>query len=342
MKRPSLREAIPASARHKRSGRALAAVLAVAATPTCALAALAGTTINNIASLDYTSVTGPVSLKSNLVSLRIQEIIDVRVDAPVPRVSVESGAAEQALAFTVTNTGNGSEAFELAANVALGDDGFDPQLREIWIDTDGDGLLDRAKDALYRPGQNAPRLASGASVQVWVVCDIPAGLKDETLGLVSLTASSASGQGQAGSLLVGKGDDGVDAIIGRTAATATATAGYRIGTPKAQLIKSQTVVDVLGGARAMPGSIVVYSLEARFGQGPAIRQAVIADTAPAGSTYLPGTLRLDGQLLTDGADGDAGDVSDGAIQVRIGDVTTPVSRIVTFKVRINPIVSASL
>lgn len=316
-------------------------MLASAATPICAWASQAGTTINNVATLQFLKGDAPVSLTSNVVSVRVQEILDVRVDTPEPRVSVESGAIAQPMAFIVTNTGNGEESFALTADTGLAGDGFDPAFVEIIIDTNGDGVLDRAVDAAYRPGQNPPILAAGASVTVWVICDIPAGLTDDTLGLVSLTATSVSGQGVAGAVLTGRGDDGVDAVIGATTATASATAAYRIGKPKAELIKTQTVIDALGGARALPGSVIVYSLQARFGQGPAIRQVVIADNTPAGSTYLPGTLRLDGELLTDAADGDAGDVTNGAVQVRIGDVTAPVSRTVTFKVRINALGSAN-
>jgi uncharacterized repeat protein (TIGR01451 family) len=51
---------------------------------------------------------------------------------------------------------------------------------------------------------------------------------------------------------------------------------------------------------------------------------VVTDTVPAGSSYVPGTLALDGVALSDAADGDDGEVVGATITVRLGDVV-PVS-----------------
>jgi len=50
---------------------------------------------------------------------------------------------------------------------------------------------------------------------------------------------------------------------------------------------------------------------------------VITDAIPANTTYIPGSLALDGSPLTDTADGDAGDVGDsatGTLTVALGDL----------------------
>ena len=57
---------------------------------------------------------------------------------------------------------------------------------------------------------------------------------------------------------------------------------------------------------------------------------------PVGSTYVLGSLTLDGAALTDAEYGDAGRFTAGGVDVGLGDVAARTSRVVTFKVRINP------
>ena len=45
--------------------------------------------------------------------------------------------------------------------------------------------------------------------------------------------------------------------------------------------------------------------------------------------------------MSDAANGDVGGFADGAIAVGLGDIAVPTVRTVTFKVRINPLGSAS-
>jgi len=63
---------------------------------------------------------------------------------------------------------------------------------------------------------------------------------------------------------------------------------------------------------------------------------VITDVIPAGTTYAPGTLALDGSTLSDAADGDAGRASDAdGINVSLGTVAGGTTRNVTFDVVID-------
>ena len=55
---------------------------------------------------------------------------------------------------------------------------------------------------------------------------------------------------------------------------------------------------------------------------------------PAGTSYLPGSMTLDGATLSDVADGDAGDCDGRLIRVALGDVAAAVTRTVTFQVRL--------
>lgn len=328
----------------------------------------AATMIDNVASMSVKTGDTVASVPSNKVSLQVQEILDVRVDVLTPDVDVQADTHDQRLGFRITNLGNGFQAFDLSFSIVDGT--FDPQACTIWVDWDGDGHLDKTRD---RQSTITPVLAPGASVVAWVSCSIPANAPTGSWGRILLRAYPAIlRNGATPGTMATAGNGGVFVVLGRslrprvlytgggtggTGGTGGGTGGtgggtdgdggtsppgtFYVGRTNAQLIKTQTVSDAAGGARAMPGAIVTYSLEARFGAGAAVRQAVVSDAIPAGSAYVAGSLTLDGSSLSDAADGDAGGFADGAIQVGLGDIAVPTVRTVTFKVRINPVGSAS-
>lgn len=61
---------------------------------------------------------------------------------------------------------------------------------------------------------------------------------------------------------------------------------------------------------------------------------VISDPLPAGLAYVPSVLRLDGALLTDAVDADAGEFTTGQIVVRLPDMEDGDSHTVTFNATI--------
>lgn len=331
------------------AGLAVVPVLARAQTMTPA-----GAMIDNVAALGFTDIkTGPVTLPSNKVSLQVQEILDVSVEVLTPELEVEADTANQRLGFRVRNLGNGHQAFDLSLSVMDGD--FDPHSCAIWVDWDGDGQLDPIRD---RMSTTTPVLAPGQAVLVWVSCGIPAGASNGALGRILLRAwPSVLRNGDTETIMATAGNGGVYVVMGPnlrganggganggsgggtgggTVGGPTTFATYRVGQVNAQLIKTQSVADVAGGSRAAPGSIVTYSLEARFGAGAGARQVKISDAIPAGSTYVPGSLTVDGVALSD-----AGRFAAGGVEVALGDIEAKTSRFVTFKVRIDPIGSPS-
>lgn len=314
----------------------------------------AATMIDNVATMTVQVGDKVTAVPSNTVSLQVQEIVDVRVDVLTPEVAVEADTHNQRLGFRITNLGNGWQAFDLTFAILDGD--FDPHSCVTWVDWDGDGQLDTTLD---RQSTVTPVLAPGASAVAWISCSIPTGAIHGALSRLAMRAYPAvlrngatptvmSTGGTGGTFLVmgrnlrprtytGGGDNGGGTDVG-TSQPATFFVGQKV---TAQLIKTQAVVDAAGGARAVSGSIVTYSLEARFGVGAAARQAVVSDAIPAGATYVAGSLTLDGASLSDAADGDAGRFAAGSIAVGLGDIAVPTVRTVTFKVRINPLGSAS-
>src|SRR5687767_14124502 len=134
----------------------------------------AGTSIQNTAQVSYTLGSSTVTASSNTSSVTVAEILDAVLTIAAPTVQVSAGATTEELVFTLTNTGNGTEAFALTALSAgvVGDD-FDPTLATsaIYFDTDASG--DFSGGDLPYNGSNNAVLAADASVRLIVVNDIP-------------------------------------------------------------------------------------------------------------------------------------------------------------------------
>lgn len=308
----------------------------------------AGTMIDNVATLGFTDKTaGVVTQPSNKVSLQVQEILDVSVEVLTPEVEVEPATHNQRLGFRIRNLGNGHQAFDLSLSVMDGD--FDPHSCGIWVDWDGDGRLDVSRDKMSNV---TPVLAPGQAVMAWVSCGIPDARHGARARILLRAWPSVLRDGTTDTIMATAGNGGVYVVMGLSLRGGSGGAGggtgngpgttatFRVGQVNAQLIKVQSVVDVAGGARAAPGAIVTYSLEARFAAGANARDVKISDAIPAGVTYVPGSLTLDGAALTDAEDGDAGRFAAGGVEVALGDVEARTSRTVTFKVRIDPLGSS--
>lgn len=299
----------------------------------------AGTNIDNVAHVELLDGDARTSLTSNNASFQVQEIVDVRVDVLTPELAVEPDQSDQLLGFLITNLGNGFEAFDLSISAV--DQGFVPQDCQVFVDWDGDALLDRTRDRL---SSITPVLAPRASVKVWVSCKIPASAAHGALGRILLRAfPTVLRDGVTEGLMATAGNGGVYIVMGpnlRAASEAPESmdqpAVYKVGKVNAQLIKSQTVLDVIGGSRARPGSVVTYSLEAIIGPGLPARGVKITDPIPEGSRYVEGSLTLDGAALSDAADDDEGRFTGEGIEVGLGDIPPETRHLVTFKVRISP------
>jgi uncharacterized repeat protein (TIGR01451 family) len=128
-------------------------------------------------------------------------------------------------------------------------------------------------------------------------------------------------------------------VVGTTGADGEATGQYLVSGIAVSAVKSQVVVDQFGGARPVPGARINYSIAvSATGTGTAAA-AVFSDDIPANTTYVPGTLRLNGAGLTDGADVDAGDFSatpTARVRVTLGNLTQASgSQTIEFAVTIN-------
>ena len=280
----------------------------------------AGTSIQNTAQVSYTLGSTPVTATSNTSSVTVAEILDAVLTIAAPTVQVSGGATNEELVFTLTNTGNGTEAFDLTALSAsvVGDD-FDPTLATpaIYFDTDNSGDFSAA-DVAHSPGVNDPVLAADASVRLIVVNDIPNTAVNGNRGRSQLTAAAASGSDVPGTSLGLVGDGGVEAVAGTTGGDAVLFGEYLIADVLLTAVKSQTILDQFSGARPLPGARISYQIVVTTSGSGTAAATSFSDLIPPNTTYVAGSLELNGAALSDTADADAGTfVSAPAPQVRV-------------------------
>ncbi len=327
-----------------RVGRIVPLLLATAAiglaSPAHATGTAAGTVISNAAEVTYTSPGGtPVTVPSNAPQIRVDEVLNVTVVSNDPGdVIVNPGATNQVLSFTATNTGNGPEAFTLASVNALGNDDFDPTTTSLVLDSNNNGVYDAGVDTVYAAGTNNPVLAADASIRVFVLSTVPASATDAQRGQTELTATAVTGSGSPGTSFDGAGEGGGFAVVGTTGGDGSAGGFYLLSDATVSVVKSASVTDELGGIKSVPGATITYTITTTVTGSAALNGLVASDAIPANTTFVPGSIKLDGSALSDAADGDAGETNAGKVIVRLpphagGQTVTTTS--VTFATKIN-------
>lgn len=293
--------------------------------PVIAAGTAVGTVIENTANITYDLGGTPLALQSNTTTIVVAERINVTTTLQSPQTLVSANDSNQALLFTVTNTGNGSEAFQLAIDSVLGGDDFDPvpAVPAIYFDTDASGDFN-AGDVAYNAGTNDPVLDADESVNVFIVNDIPGTVLNGQIGRSQLTATAVTGSGPAGTVYAGQGDGGVDAVIGTTTGTAAAIGEYLVSDVLISVIKSQLVNDPNGGNQPIPGATLTYTITVEVTSAGVATGSAVRDAIPTFTSFVPASITLNGGALTDAIDADAGELdTSGAatVVVRLGDLT---------------------
>ena len=324
-----------------RKNAALAAFTAVSAgafaSPALAAGTPAGTNISNVATATYELPNGgETSVDSNIVTLKVDELLDVSVAWGDPAdVATSAGSTGQLLKFTITNGGNGAESFTLATVANGGGDDFDPSVTSIVIDSNGNGAYDAGVDTVYASGSNDPQLDPDQSITAFVLSTIPGGAGDGHRGRVDLTAVAKTGSGAPGTSFAGLGQGGGDAVVGATGADAEDDGYYRVAKASVAFVKSATVGDAFGGDSGVPGSTITYTRAATVSGSGSLANLRVSDAVPAGTSYKAGSLTLEGNPLTDAADADAGSFTGTGIAVGLGTVAAGTTKTITFQVKID-------
>jgi len=294
----------------------------------------AGTLIQNTASATYTSGASGGTVTSNTVSIKVDELLNVAV-AGLTTTPAVAGQTSAVLEYSITNTGNGPEAFKVTVNPAVAGNAFDATVQSVVVDTNGNGVYDPGVDQVLATGAATPIIAADGSLKVFVIVGLPSGATDGQTSQVQLTADAATGTGTPGTVFAGQGNGGGDAVVGTSTASANAKDTLVASLATVALTKAAAIADQFGGTQPVPGAVVTYTLTATVtgtGQASGLH---VTDVIPTGTTYQPGTLTLDAAPLTDATDADAGQASSSGIDVNLGTVSGGATKTVKFDVKIN-------
>lgn len=312
----------------------MASSILLSAAPVHAAGVGAGTLIQNSASATYNSGSATSTIQSNTVTVTVDQLLDVAV-AGLDSSPVVASSSSAVLTYSVSNTGNGSDAFNLTADPNVSGNAFNGVVQSIVFDTNGDGKYD-AGDQIIAQGSATPQFAANGSSKVFVIVSLPPGATDAQSSQVKLTATSIIGSGSPGTTFAKKGVTGVDAIVGLSHASQSALDSITASLATVTLIKSAVITDQFGSTNPLPGAVVTYTIVAHVSGSGTAGAIHVVDVIPIGTTYQPGTLALNGTSLTDAADSDAGMASSTGIDVALGNVTSGSSdKSISFKVKIN-------
>ncbi len=329
----------------------------------------AGSTVNNRATINYIMKGSAFTESSNNSVFVIDDKVSFTLTAAdVASAGITPGGRAY-MTYILTNTGNGSHGFTLNASVS-GTPGFVPAALPLFyadaagtiplpVDPNAGGLPyvgNLAPDGAMKvylfitapspaaDGQTVNYVATAEAYQPANLGTVNPPLKSSTQAAIDTPANKnatlltqyvllADGHGNGGD----SNKDGKYAVIAQDGSGAAI--GFHIKAAAVNVVKSVTATDSFGGAQPFSGAILHYVLTVTVTGTGAAQNVVITDPIPANSTYIAGTLKLNGTVMTDLNDGDAGNVgvtTAETVTVTLGDMTSATpAHVITFDTRID-------
>lgn len=277
-----------------------------------AAAPTAGTNISNIASASYTDSTGnSKTVTSNVVTTTVLQVASFTLITDQTKTANANG--QVSLSHTLTNTGNGSDTFNVGVvNNDTRDssgDNYDFTGLNVYLDANKDGIPDSQTPV------TSVALAAGESVNLIVQ---------------ATTASNNVTAGDLGKLTV-SATSGFDTnITVQNVDTVKITNGAVIS-----LVKSASVKNVDATQASTTAREVEYSLAYQNTGNTTATDVTITDVLPAGLTYVAGSATVNGTVLTDAADTDKYNVTGGVVTLVVPTVVANSGGVLKFKVRVD-------
>ena len=277
-----------------------------------AAAPTAGTNISNIASASYTDSTGnSKTVTSNVVTTTVLQVASFTLVSDQTKTANANG--QVSLSHTLTNTGNGSDTFNVGVvNNDTRDsttDNYDFTGLNVYLDANKDGIPDSQTPV------TAITLAAGESVNLIVQ---------------ATTASSNVTAGDLGKLTVSAISGFDKSITAKNVDTVKITNGAVIS-----LVKSASVRNVDATLASTTAREVEYSLAYQNTGNTTATDVTITDILPAGLTYVNGSATVNGTALTDGVDADKYNVTSGVVTLVVPTVVANSGGVLKFKVRVD-------
>ena len=286
----------------------------------------------------------------------VDELLDATVvfdnGGPVGVSSPETGAILQ---FTLTNSGNGTESFRLIADDSVPASDFDPQINQIYLESNGTlGLQTGAGgDDTYVIGADDPTLDADDTQVVYIEADIPGGEAQNAQGIVQLRAISntvfalagtddpaAPAFPAVGTPYAGAGDldenggGNVTAVVGTSYDLLNLVLRgegiFQVSAAVVTIVKTNTArLDPFGGNTLVPGTVLTYEIEVTVNGGGTAESLLVTDLIPADLEYQAGTLQVsvlpageeaDDDFAPIGVDNTGFEGGTNTLRVNLGDV----------------------
>ncbi len=264
----------------------------------------AGTAITNFATGEYRDANGNElpNVTSNTVTTIVSQVAGVTVTPPSTSSNVIGGETVS-FALTVTNTGNGTDTYDLSKVIV--ETGGGVNTAEIYYDANNNGVVDAGESVVTATSA----LAADASYHLVVVVTNVSGA-DESFSTTTLTATSQFNASVSASATI-------VATVSTSVLTVTMTADNT--TPK-------------------PGDIVTFSIYGENNGTATSKHVVIVSPIATNMTYVPGSIMIMTGSRTDAVDGDSSDyngTNPGAVTFTWGDAPQGASGTLYYQAVVN-------
>ncbi|HEY5838759.1 MAG TPA: hypothetical protein VIT19_06965, partial [Pyrinomonadaceae bacterium] len=286
-----------------------------------------GSVITNQARATYSDDTGEAfETVSETVTLTVVAVASITVTPDETTPSDTVGPREQVTrAFRVCNTGNTTDQVTLTQN------SITPPavITALYFDNDGSSTVTAGDELITLNQTVSPQLAPNGCISVLAVIDTNDVAAQSTLSISITARSTASGA------VNGRNED-AGTIINAVGSGARLTDPVNPSLAPSKLVNGSTQAVVSMGGQ------FIYTIAFRnSGETPA-RNVVMSDQLPTTIQYVPSSLRLNDNLVSDAIDADEGSVVNNTVQMRLPRVNPGEAFRITFSARLANAVTAGV
>jgi len=254
----------------------------------------AGTVITNQATLDFSMGDGAsFSIKSNEVKNIVSQVLNFVLEWQNSKpVEIYKGAKQKILNLSLKNEGNGKDniSIDLAKDSSL--DAFVESM-QLYADTNKNGVLDKEDSVL-----SSLFLEADQEMDIFLVTSMKDDVYSQSSHLdIKVSAkSNLGGSGEKGTVHVGKGVDGVDAVDGISGGVSSKDVYYELRSQKPTFKKSVEYFKDRG--------YYLVTLELDIKGNTTLKNLVLTDRMPLGLRYRKNSIKFNKKYQSDKKDSD--------------------------------------
>jgi uncharacterized repeat protein (TIGR01451 family) len=261
----------------------------------------AGTAITNYAIGEYQDANGNQlpNVQSNTVTTIVSQVAGIDIN-PASSASNVVLYGTVSFPFTLTNTGNGEDKFDLTK--AIVENGGGTNTAVIYHDANGNGVVDDNEAAVTATSA----LAADATYDIVVVVTNVDG-NDGSYATVTMTGTSQFN-------------------------STVSDASVMVATVSTSVFAYTMIAD---DQTPQPGDVVTYTLTATNSGSATAKSVVVSNNIATNTTFVSGSLEIEGASASDASDNDGAQYSGGTVSFELGDILSGGSSYATFQVVVN-------